>query len=89
MKMEINAVIVNPADNVAVVTAAAKAGDTVSAGGVKLAARTEVPRNHKIALVDVPAGAPVKKYGEVIGVASADIKAGEWVHGHNLKPEGV
>ena len=40
---------------------------------------------HKIALKDIAAGEQVIKYGFPIGRASADIKAGEAVHTHNLK----
>jgi arabinonate dehydratase len=43
-----------------------------------------VPRGHKIALHDVAEGAPVRKYGQVIGMASAAIPAGAHVHTHNL-----
>jgi len=43
-----------------------------------------IPAGHKVALRAVPAGAPVHKYGEVIGVASIDIAPGDHVHTHNL-----
>ena len=43
-----------------------------------------MPRGHKIALTDLPAGALVHKYGHVIGMASRPIRAGEHVHTHNL-----
>jgi altronate hydrolase len=49
-----------------------------------IAVRAAVPAGHKIALRDVPPGAQVRKYGEVIGVAAAPIGAGEHVHVHNL-----
>ena len=39
---------------------------------------------HKQALTDIPAGANVIKYGFPIGHATADIKAGEHVHTHNM-----
>lgn len=47
-------------------------------------ARTDIPRGHKIALHDIPAGTLVHKYGHVIGMASAPIGAGDHVHTHNL-----
>lgn len=50
--------------------------------GVRVAAA--VPQGHKLALVDLPAGARVTKYGQPIGRASAAIAAGEHVHSHNL-----
>jgi altronate hydrolase len=43
-----------------------------------------VPRGHKTAVRDIPEGAPVRKYGQVIGVATAPIRAGGHVHTHNL-----
>ena len=39
---------------------------------------------HKQALTDIPYGADVVKYGFPIGHATADIKAGEHVHTHNM-----
>src|SRR4051795_9093222 len=44
----------------------------------------DVPRGHKIALHDLPAGALVHKYGHVIGMTGAPVRAGEHVHTHNL-----
>ena len=44
----------------------------------------EIPVGHKVALRDIAAGAPVRKYRHVIGYATADIAAGEHVHTHNL-----
>ena len=39
-----------------------------------------VPQGHKVALVDIAAGAPVLRYGVPIGLALKDIAAGRWVH---------
>ncbi|MGW1917492.1 UxaA family hydrolase [Streptomyces sp. NPDC002076] len=44
----------------------------------------DITAGHKVALRDIPMGAPVRKYGEIIGVALADIPAGRHVHVHNL-----
>lgn len=40
---------------------------------------------HKFARVFIPKESDVIKYGEVIGVASADIQPGEHVHIHNVE----
>jgi len=40
---------------------------------------------HEFALHDIAKGAVVRKYGEAIGHATQDIRAGEHVHTHNLK----
>eukprot|EP01036_Dinobryon_divergens_P038558 gene38558-50638_t len=42
--------------------------------------RDKVPQGHKVALVDLPKGSPVLRYGVPIGQALADIAAGSWVH---------
>ena len=47
-------------------------------------AAEDISAGHKVALHDIPKGTPVRKYGEVIGVALADIPAGGHVHVHNL-----
>ncbi len=43
-----------------------------------------VPYGHKIAVKDISKGEQIIKYGEEIGVATHDIKYGEYVHVHNL-----
>jgi altronate hydrolase len=43
-----------------------------------------VPAGHKLAVRDLAAGAPVHRYGQVIGVATQPIRAGQHVHVHNL-----
>ncbi len=52
--------------------------------GITLVGEGEIPAGHKIALRDIPKGECVVKYGEIIGRAKTDIKAGEWVHTHNV-----
>ena len=44
----------------------------------------DVPYGHKIAVKDISKGEQIIKYGEEIGIATADIKRGEYVHVHNL-----
>ncbi|SNS22405.1 UxaA family hydrolase [Antarctobacter heliothermus] len=43
-----------------------------------------IPRGHKLATQDIPKGAPVIKYAQVIGYAAEDIAPGAHVHTHNL-----
>jgi galactarate dehydratase len=72
------------ADNVAIV---ANDGGlppgTVLPSGLEL--REHVPQGHKVALVDLPADAPVRRYNVTIGHALRDIPAGSWVHERLLK----
>ena len=58
------------------------------AGGVTV--RGPVPSGHKLSLRAVPRGAPVRKYGQPIGLATRDLRAGEHVHVGELSvPEGL
>jgi galactarate dehydratase len=72
-------------DNVAIaVQAGGLPAGTVLAGGLVL--RDTVPQAHKVALQDIPAGAPVLRYGVAIAHALRDIAAGSWVHERLLQP---
>lgn len=74
-------------DDVAIALDDLAPGEQLAALGDGLPAaivRGHVPRGHKIALRDVADGAPVRKYGQVIGVAAVPVRAGEHVHTHNL-----
>ena len=64
-----NKVIINEKDNV----------------GVCLDGNGQIPAGHKYALRNIAKDAYVIKYGEIIGRATQDIQAGEWVHTHNVK----
>ena len=46
--------------------------------------RDPIPRGHKAAVSDIDAGAPVLRYGQIIGSAKEAIAAGSHVHTHNL-----
>jgi len=50
----------------------------------QIVVRQDIPYAHKFARVFITEGADVIKYGEVIGIATADIQAGEHVHVHNV-----
>jgi altronate dehydratase small subunit len=72
------------ADNVATLLDDAEASVEVRGeGGGALALLGPIALGHKVALADIDAGAPVMKFGIVIGTANRPIRAGEWVHLHN------
>ncbi len=73
--------VLNPADNVAILTARAPQGALPLGLGEPLAA--PVSSGHKIAREAIPEGAPVVKFGQVIGYATKAIAAGEHVHTQN------
>ena len=90
--MEINfGLKVNALDNVATVFAnGVQAGDTVTVRDKKgneeeILALNEIPYGHKIALRAIEKGEPIMKYGEKLGVASAEIAKGAHVHVQNLE----
>ncbi|MBV1701951.1 MAG: galactarate dehydratase [Hyphomicrobiales bacterium] len=69
---------IDPRDNVAIVVNdfGLPAGSTF-ADGLQLI--DFVPQGHKTALADIADGAPILRYGEIIGTAIGPIKAGAWV----------
>lgn len=79
-----NALRIHADDHVATLLEPVSAGDVVTAESASVTANADVPKGHKIALADIPAGAEVVKFGFPIGRATADIRAGDHVHSHNL-----
>ena len=81
--------IIDPKDNVVVVTEEVKSGDTVAyrLGGeeFRITASQDVPIYHKIARTFIPKESAVMKYGQVIGKAVEPIEEGQYVHCHNVK----
>lgn len=69
-------------DDVVIARAAILPGTPLPDAGVTTA--TQIPAGHKIALRDLAAGAPLRKYGQIIGFAGEPIAAGDHVHVHNL-----
>ncbi len=72
---------INPLDNVAVALRPIEEG-TVFHG---ITANMDIPQGHKMALVDLAENDQIMKYGFSIGHAIAPVKAGDWVHTHNMK----
>jgi altronate dehydratase small subunit len=83
------AIVVDERDSVATALADLAAGEVVvlRVGGVdrEIALRAPIAFGHKVALMAIPAGESVVKYGEVIGRATQAIAPGEHVHVHNLE----
>jgi len=75
----------HPDDDVVIAKLRLAAGTTAQtdAGPVVLAA--DIPAGHKIAVRARAAGDPVRRYGQVIGFATAPIAPGDHVHRHNLE----
>ncbi len=71
-------------DNICVAARRLEEGTLVSVAGKEITARETIKLGHKLAIAPIAKGSFVRKYGQVIGSATADIATGEWVHSHNL-----
>ncbi|NNM71560.1 UxaA family hydrolase [Enterovirga aerilata] len=67
-------------DNVVVAVDVVQAGDTAHG----ITARQKIMKGHKMAILPIREGEPVKKFGQIIGFAKTHVALGEWVHEHNV-----
>ncbi len=72
-------------DNVLVARANAPEGMQVALEGGAVTLSRPIPMAHKIARHPIASGAAILKYGMPIGIATADIAAGDHVHVHNIR----
>jgi altronate dehydratase small subunit len=83
------AIVMKASDNVATVVEAVEQGTEIvlEMEGKRVSVRVtdQIPFGHKFAVRDIGKGSVVVKYGEPIGVATMDIKAGRHVHVHNVE----
>jgi altronate hydrolase len=84
LRFEDCALILHPADAVAVLKCPLKAGTELVGSALRLTISGDVPAGHKIALRELKDDEPVFKYGQIIGFASQPIRPGDHVHTHNL-----
>jgi len=88
MKQRETVVVLNARDNVATALADLEAGTNLELHvndeilEVKLTAA--VPFGHKFSLCKIKQGAPIVKYGDIIGIATCNIRLGDYVHIHNV-----
>lgn len=78
------AILLREGDDVAVAKTRIRRGTVLVLPDSEIVAADEIRPGHKIALRDMPADAPVRKYGHIIGFTTQPIAAGQWVHTHNL-----
>lgn len=79
------AVKIQEKDNVAVAVCDIKANEQIIIENELITAVTDIPAGHKLALINIPEGEDIIKYGFPIGHAKCKIKAGSHVHTHNVK----
>ena len=69
-------------DNVVIARSQLVGGTVLAQEGVTVSGL--VPPGHKVATCAIAKGQPVRRYDQIIGMATRDIAAGEHVHTHNL-----
>ena len=74
---------IHPADDVVIARRQLVSGTRIEAEGITVSGL--IPPGHKLAVRDIAAGAPVRRYNQVIGIARQPIAAGQHVHTHNLE----
>lgn len=80
--------LLHPRDNTATSLADLERGELIRLGmaesPLELTLLEPIPFAHKFAITAIPPGGEVRKYGEVIGEATQEIRPGELVHVHNV-----
>jgi len=76
------AIRIHPNDNVVIACRQLVSGTVLPGEGVAVAGL--VPPGHKVATRAIARGEAVRRYDQVIGLATADIAPGQHVHTHNL-----
>ncbi|SHM79185.1 UxaA family hydrolase [Rhizobacter sp. OV335] len=74
---------IHAADDVVIARRQLVSGTRIESEGVTVSGL--IPPGHKLAVRDIAAGAPVRRYNQVIGIARQPIAAGQHVHTHNLE----
>lgn len=80
-----NTLRIHPDDNVAVALSDIKKDTVINEDISAIQTLEDISRGHKVALSDIAKGDAVIKYGNPIGIATADITKGSHVHVHNMK----
>ena len=76
------AIQLNPSDDVMIACRELELGTEIPGAGIRCTAR--IPSAHKVAVRAIAKDAPVRRYNQIIGFATADINPGDHVHSHNL-----
>ncbi len=88
MGKTMNAILIHNDDNVVTTTESLQTGSVAryqkDEDVVEIISREEIPKFHKIAVVDIQKSKPVYKYGQLIGEALENISKGSHVHDHNI-----
>lgn len=85
--MELNekALLLRSGDHVAVARTDIPAGVELHHEGINITVADLIPAGHKLAVQSLATGEPMRKYAQIIGFATQDIRPGQHVHLHNLE----
>jgi altronate hydrolase len=78
------ALLLHPNDDVAIALLPLHAGRKLNLGGQQVHVSEPIGPGHKIALRSIEPGQPVRRYGQLIGIAKTQIAPGSHVHSHNM-----
>jgi membrane protein implicated in regulation of membrane protease activity len=78
-------IIIDSQDNVATALVDLKSGYTLDTESGDVVLLNDIAFGHKFALMEIPEGAFIVKYGAQIGRATASIPKGDHVHVHNVE----
>src|ERR1700687_4551370 len=78
------AIVLNPEDDVAIAKKEIAVGSVLEDAGGRIEVRQDIRPGHKVARHARRTGEEVRRYGQVIGFATADIAVGDHVHTQNL-----
>ncbi|GAB7078382.1 UxaA family hydrolase [Megalodesulfovibrio paquesii] len=76
---------INEKDNVVTCLRPLAKGERVEVDGLAVTAAADIPVFHKMAIANIAQGGICYKYGEGIGLATAEIHPGDHVHVHNIE----
>ena len=88
-KQQKSFIVMNPDDNCATALEDVSKDSQIQILDIPITINNNITLGHKIALVDIKKGDLVKKYGQVIGIATENISKGDWIHTHNLTSQYV
>ena len=76
-------------DNCVVLLEDVHAGECVDYEGGAVVASGDADLGHKLAIMRIPVGSKVYKYGASIGSATVPIEPGEHIHTHNMTSDYI
>jgi len=78
------AVLLHPIDHVAIAKQPLLPRTVLNTPHGEITVAQMIPPGHKFALLAVAKDEPIRRYGQIIGFATQDVRPGQHVHSHNL-----